>query len=150
VNCPECGTPNNDEDLFCSECGAILTETQREAPADAGRISAAYDPTPSAPIISDSRAKVAFILGIISLGSVLITCLPLFGLLGCFGPVVGISAIVLGSIAKRDIRARGGREADWKQAHWGVILGIAGIVLYVVLLALVVVLGLGMSWLGEW
>jgi hypothetical protein len=84
---------------------------------------------------------VAFVLGIVSVGSVLITCLPLFGLLGCFGPVVGMSAVVLGSIAKRDLRARGGRDADWKRAHQGVILGIAGVVLYVVVMVLVVVLG---------
>lgn len=150
MNCPECGALASDEDLFCGTCGAILADPQAEAPADVSPAAVDYPPGASAAATPDSRAKMAFVLGILSIGSVLITCLPLFGLLGCFSPVVGISAIVLGSIAKRDVRARGGREADWRRAHQGVILGIVGVALYVVVMAVWVVLGMGMDLLGEW
>jgi hypothetical protein len=93
---------------------------------------------------------VAFLLGIVSIGSALLNCLPFFGLVACLGPGVGLIAIGLGTIAKRDIRSHGGREADWKRAHQGVMMGIVGLVLTFVALAFGVVLGLGMSWLGEW
>jgi len=149
VNCPECGTLASDEDLFCGQCGAILSVPGPEAPIGVSPVSVVYPPAPSAPVVPDSRARVAFILGIISVGSVLITCLPFFGLLGCLSPLVGLLAIVLGSVAKRDLRARGGPEADCRRAHQGVMLGIAGVGLYVVVMAVVVVLGLGMNWLGE-
>ena len=155
MNCPECSALASDEDLFCGACGAILADPQAKdpadvSPADTSPAPVAYSPPPSTSAIPDSRARVAVILGLVSIGSVLITCLPLFGLLGCFSPVVGISAIVLGSIAKQDVRAHGGHEADWKRAQQGVILGIVGVALYVVVMAVWVVLGLGRGVLGEW
>jgi hypothetical protein len=36
-------------------------------------------------------------------------------------------------------------EQDWKRANLGMILGVAGVVLYVVFLVFTIVLGLGMG-----
>jgi hypothetical protein len=79
--------------------------------------------------------------------AVVAACLPLSGLFACIGPIPGIIAIVLGAIAMRDIKARGGAQADWKRARLGMILGIVGTTLYLVMLAIVILAVLGMSML---
>lgn len=164
MKCPECGTPASEEDLFCGECGAILAPALPDEPVD----DPAFDwldepaaplpfdlplepsPPPSTPAVRDSRANVAFILGVVSVGSIVASCIPFLGsLVGCFGPVAGIVAIILGAVVKRDIRARGGLQEDWKRAHQGMILGIAGIAIYGVLLVIGVLLGVGAGLLGE-
>lgn len=105
------------------------------------------EPVYDAQAVPDTRARIALILGIVSIGSVVLTCLPFFGLIGCIGPVVGVAAIILGFIVKRDIRARGGLEQDWKRANLGLLLGIASLALYFVLLAFTIVLGIGTEFL---
>jgi hypothetical protein len=65
------------------------------------------------------------------------------------GPIAGLAAIVLGALAKRDITALGGPEADRKKAHQGMIMGIIGIVIYAVAMFVGLVLGLGFSVLSE-
>ncbi|MGD9148431.1 MAG: hypothetical protein PVI80_22900 [Anaerolineae bacterium] len=114
-------------------------------PPPASPEAAYYEPAYDVPAAPDTRARVALVLGIVSIGSVTLTCVPIFGLIGCIGPAVGIAAIILGFIVKRDIRASGGLEQDWKRANLGMILGVAGVVLYVVFLVFTIVLGLGMG-----
>lgn len=114
-------------------------------PLTASPEAAYYEPAYDVPAAPDTRARVALVLGIVSIGSVTLTCVPVFGLIGCIGPVVGIAAIILGFIVKRDVRARGGLEQDWKRANLGMILGVAGLVLYVVLLAFTIMFGIGME-----
>jgi hypothetical protein len=158
MKCTECGTQASEQDLFCGECGAILAPAAGEPtgtldlplesiPPAAAPEPAYYEPAYDAPAAPDTRARVALILGIVSIGSAVLTCAPIFGLIGCIGPVVGIAAIILGFIVKRDIRARGGLEQDRKRANLGMILGVAGLVLYFVFVAFTIVLGIGMEFL---
>jgi hypothetical protein len=164
MRCPECGTLASDEDLFCSECGAILAPSLPGEPVDVPAFDALDEtatpppldlpletsPLPSTPAVRDSRANIAFILGVISAASIVASCIPIIGsLIGCFGPVAGIVAIILGAVVKRDIKARGGLQDDWKRAHQGMILGIAGIAIYGVLLVIGVLFGVGAGLLGE-
>jgi hypothetical protein len=168
MRCPECGTPASEEDLFCSECGAILAPSLPDEPVDVLPVDEPAEPAPPLPLdlplepshppptpaIRDSRANIAFILGVVSVASsvasMAASCIPLVGsLICCVGPVVGIVAIILGAVVKRDIRARGGLQDDWKRAHQGIILGITGTVLYGVFLVIGVLLGIGVGLLGE-
>jgi hypothetical protein len=61
--------------------------------------------------------------------------------------MVSIAAIVLGAIVRRDIDARGGLAEDRKRAQLGMVLGIAGLALYVVLIIVGLVLGISLSFL---
>ncbi len=164
MRCPECGTLVSDEDLFCGECGAILAPSLPDEPVDVlpadGPVEPAVplpldlplEPSPpsATPAVRDSRANIAFILGVVSVASIVASCIPILGsLIGCVGPVAGIVAIILGAVAKRDIRARGGLQDDWNRAHQGMILGIAGIAIYGVLLVIGILFGVGAGLLGE-
>lgn len=152
MRCPECGALASDEDLFCGGCGAILAPSlpvEPEAPLPLDLPSETSFP-PSAQAVRDSRANIAFILGVVSVAWIVASCIPIFGrLIGCLGPVAGILAIILSAVVKRDIRARGGLQEDWKRAHQGMILGIAGIAIQVGLLVLSLLLGVGAGLLGE-
>ena len=158
MQCPECGARASIEDLFCGECGAILISSQPDSAADPSAPDLPLEPLPPpprssgpayAPASRDSRANIAFLLGILSIGSLLLSCLPFFGLVGCVGPIIGIAAIVLGAVVKRDIEVRGGLEADRKRAHQGMILGIVGTALYFVFLVFGLVLGIGAGFLNR-
>lgn len=158
MECPECGTLASAEDLFCAECGAVLASSLPDAAASPPALDLPLEPTPPPPRSSrpayapagrDSRANIAFVLGIVSIGSLLLSCLPFVGLVGCVGPVIGIAAIVLGAVVKRDIAVRGGLEADRKRAHQGMILGIVGTALYFVFVVLGLVLGIGAGLLNS-
>jgi hypothetical protein len=166
MECPDCGTLTLEDDLFCGECGAILAPPPLEEPAlepltdsplapgvepggDWAAERVVEPPTLGSPAaartIRDSRANAAYILGIISIALVAAYCFPFGGVLSCIQPVVGLSAIILGAMAKRDIKARGGQEADQKRAHQGMILGIVSTAIYLVLIAVALVLGVGGS-----
>jgi uncharacterized membrane protein HdeD (DUF308 family) len=156
MKCHECGGPVSEQDLFCGQCGAILADPVSEEPADppmydqapmGSAPAAPPEPMHDARAVPDTRARIALILGIVSIGSVVLTCLPFFGLIGCIGPVVGVAAIISGFIVKRDVRARGGLQQDWKRANLGMWLGIASLALYFVFLAFTIVLGIGMEFL---
>jgi cytochrome c biogenesis protein CcdA len=157
MKCPECGTLGSDEDLFCGECGAILAAPPADAPAESPAPGLSLPqalPAPSseqpfsAAEARDTRATAAFVLGLLSVATPVIACLPILGqLFSCIGPVLGIIAVILGSSVKRDIEARGGSEGDWKRAHQGLILGIVGLAIYAVFLVLGIMLGIGTSFL---
>jgi hypothetical protein len=156
MKCQECGTLASGEDLFCGECGAILANTPPEEQASApipDRVAESVSPAPrprtsfDAPRARDGRANAAFVLGIVSIVAVVAACLPLSGLFTCIAPVPGIIAIILGAIAQRDIKARGGAQEDWKRARLGMILGIVGTAIYLVMLAIVILFSLGISML---
>lgn len=93
----------------------------------------------------DSRARASFVLGITSVILALLSCVPVATLFSCGTPIVGILAIILGSIAKRDIEARGGLEQDRKKAHQGMIMGIVGTLLFFLFLIVIVLLGINLD-----
>ena len=157
MKCQECGATASGEDLFCGECGAILAapppeqETFSPSPEwEEEPVSATPPPDTSfeAPSAPDGRAKAALVLGIVSIGlAVVAACLPISGTFACAAPLPGIIAIILGAIAMRDIKARGGAQADWNRARLGVILGIVGTVFYLVVTVLVILAVMGLSML---
>ena len=149
MNCAECGSPVAEDDLFCGVCGAVVDPpTASVSPATAEQAPPAVPSARLAPA-RDSRASTAFILGCVSVGLAVVSCIPLVSIVSCVGPVIGIIAIVLGSIAGRELDTRGGSEQDRKKARQGVILGIVGTILYVVMFVLSMVLGMGFSILSE-
>ena len=185
MQCPECGATYTEADLFCGECGAVLSapipEGSTPQPATGEPWESAMGPEarsqdltfepltepesdvaihlppapepyhpPSYPTTAqDSRAIVAFVLGIVSLGLLVISWVPCVNVIGCFQPVVAIAAIVLGAVVRRDIDAKGGLQEDRRKAHQGMVMGIVAIAIYVVLGIVSAVLGLGLGILGE-
>ncbi len=94
--CPQCGTANDDSNVFCERCGQIM-ETPRPAPAPIPPVEAA-PPRPSAPYPSppttdntmgglipykNPSALTAYYLGV-------------FSLFPCLGIILGIAAFILG------------------------------------------------------
>jgi predicted nucleic acid-binding Zn ribbon protein len=148
MHCPECGAPASGDDLFCSECGAILAV----APATTSATSLPAEPLASpAPVRAtrDTGASVAFILGLASVGLAVAYCIPIVGIFACVQPLVGIAAIIVGAVARRDIQARGGPEPDRRRARQGMILGMIGTGLFFALMVLSVLLGVGLGVLSE-
>ena len=155
MKCHECGTQASDQDLFCGECGAILAgplpEEQAGAPTpewEKEPVSPAPAPHAAlnAPPARDSRANAAFVLGIVSIVlAAASVCLPISGIFACAAPIPGIIAILVGAIAMRDIKARGGAHDDWKRARLGMILGIVGTALYLVLMVILLLAVVGLN-----
>ena len=154
MKCQECGATASGEDLFCGECGAILAGPQPEEQAGSpipDWVEESASPTPptrssfDAPPARDPRANAAFVLGIVSIVGVAAACLPLSGILTCMAPLPGVIAIILGAVAQREIKARGGAQADWKRARQGMILGIVGTTLYLALLVIIILFSFGIG-----
>lgn len=145
MKCDECGALMSEDDLFCGECGAVLS-----VPALPVQEDTLEPEIPAVPQTSrDSRAQAAYVLGLVSIGLAIISCIPLVSVISCVGPIAGMVAIVLGAIVKRDITALAGLESDRKKAHQGMVMGIVGIVIYAVAMFVGLVLGLGFSVLSE-
>lgn len=102
--CPKCGLSMSNESRFCSACGA---DTVSAATAVTQTV------TPSAPTIgidvpTSGKAVASMILGICSF---------------FFSILTGVPAIVLGHLAKTEIRRSGGRLQGEGMALAGLILG---------------------------
>jgi hypothetical protein len=141
--CPMCGAPNEDNSVYCGNCGAALTadapplapvveEVRAEMPGEAAAepVYAApapvYEPpapayapraaaAPSIPV--NGMAIASLILGIAGL-----TVLPL---------ISSIFAIIFGYMARRDIRQRPSQTSGEGMAKAGIILGWIGVGLLV-------------------
>lgn len=147
VKCNECGSTVSEDDLFCGVCGAVVDVPARD-PAPGVPVQPHTFPA-RAPAAHDSRANTAFVLGIISIVLAAVSCVPIISFVSCLGPIVGIVAIVLGAVAKRDIDSQGGLEDDRKKAQQGMIMGIAGFVLYWIMIVFALIMGVGFGILGE-
>jgi len=113
--CPKCGLSLNDDSRFCSACGAD---------AFAGTAPAAPTTLPPAPLISaevptSGKALASMVLGICSF---------------FFSILTGVPAIVLGHLAKTEIRKSGGRLQGDGMALAGLILGYLSVVFIPVIL----------------
>jgi len=84
-------------------------------------------------------AMVGLILGIISLLMVLTSCcvIPLFS--SITGTVLSIAALILGSIAKKQIREQGAPLSQMKLANAAFILGLIGGILGLIGIAIAVI-----------
>lgn len=105
--CPKCRTQNPETATFCSACGSPLV-----VPGSASPVME----YPAGPVETSGKATASLVLGIL-------------GLVIC--PLLGIVAIVLGLVAKAEIRRSGGRLRGDGFALAGIILGIVWLVLIV-------------------
>ncbi len=145
--CPMCGAPNEEDSIFCGNCGAVLNPDQvpaqaealseaapvaqavREAPAQPSPPLWSAQPAPVAPSVPTSGMAIAsLVLGIGGL-----TVLPLLG---------SILAIILGYMARSDIRQRPYEVSGEGIAMAGIVLGWIAVGLAV--LSVVVFGGLGL------
>lgn len=136
--CPECGAPNEDDSIFCGNCGAVLdadkapAEGSEEQASDAMTAEPESDEGMEAPQLDDVPARpppppppplppstpslptsgmaiASLVLGIGGL-----TVLPLLG---------SIVAIILGYMARKDIRQRPDQVSGDGLALAGIVLG---------------------------
>lgn len=129
--CYRCGSSMPDNASVCPQCGAAV----QDAPQPSSPPPAASTPTPPVsqpapyqpgrapgqpvpygqPQESEGKATASLVLGILSIA--------------CFGFFTGIPAVILGHIAKSNIRKSGGRLGGDGKATAGLIMGYISIVL---------------------
>ncbi|MFN2130740.1 MAG: DUF4190 domain-containing protein [Anaerolineae bacterium] len=126
MNCPHCSAPNPAGATTCRECG-------RPLPAGRGRESDTVGPSPaegSVPKTSDA-AVASLICGILGWS---------------FLPFVGaVLAVILGHMARTDIKRSNGRLSGDTLAVFGLLLGYASLALIavgIILLAFLIALGI--------
>jgi membrane protein YqaA with SNARE-associated domain len=117
--CPNCGTENAEVSTICQSCGASLTLSAHQPPAQA-----AVRPAPTSGL-----ATASLIFGILGL-----TLLPTLG---------SIVAVILGYMAKSEINSKAGQLGGNDLATAGLVLGYIGLGL--TLLGIVAVI---LGWLG--
>lgn len=117
--CPRCGLSMSDDGRFCSACGA---DTLSAATAVAQTV------TPSAPVIAtdvrtSDKALASMILGL---------CVFVAGFLA------GLPAVILGHMAKTEIRKSNGRLRGDGMALTGLILGYLSLALLPIMIMLII------------
>lgn len=91
---------------------------------------------------SNTAALIGLILGITSLVAILFS-FCLFQIIGGgFGFALGIAALILGLVAKKQIREQGGASSQMKMANAAFILGIIGIALGLISLVIGIITSL--------
>jgi len=129
--CPQCGAPNEDDAIFCGNCGAVLNADEiAEAPDDLTLLTDEPEPTeeaamppqpppplpppprPAAPPASPPTSGMA--IASLVLGVSGLTVVPLIG---------SILALILGYMARNDIRQRPGEVSGEGLATAGIIMG---------------------------
>jgi hypothetical protein len=155
MNCPHCGTSNSEEATTCRECGRLLPKaapsaqgpaptaglgtedeetlgspTVESAPGRGRSPAPAVDPA-GTPVKTADTAIASLICGILSW-----SFLPFAG---------AVVAVILGHMAKADIRQSEGRLGGDSLATLGLLLGYANLAiaaLGIILLVFLVVLGI--------
>ena len=117
TNCANCGTANTFDNGYCEKCGHPLATAGMGASAAA--VSAA--PVPAVAARTNSLAVASLLLGLLSL----------------FVPFA-ILAVILGHVARSQIRKSAGRQKGAGMALAGLILGYLalGFVLFLILVVL--------------
>jgi hypothetical protein len=161
--CPQCGVPNDDDSVFCGNCGAVLNpdEILDDEPAGAEVEGArdldesgpeeieavaeqpAYEPPspppvpvpprvpPVPPATSPPTSGLAVASLLLGIGG--LTILPLLG---------SIAAIILGYMARSEIRRSPGRVGGEGVATAGIVLGWISVGVSVLIILFVGGLGL--------
>jgi hypothetical protein len=136
--CPMCGSPNEEDSIFCGNCGAVLNPEQAQGEATKAQAAEAVisepkpvespetprlderPPVPPPPAPSPARPSVPAVptsgmaIASLVLGIGGLTVLPLLG---------SIVAIILGYMARRDIRQRPAEVSGDGLARAGIVLG---------------------------
>ena len=103
--CPQCGQQNPAESATCGNCGQpLMTPAAAPQPSPAAGTAA---PAPSAAVPTDGKAIASLVLG-------------LLGVIIC---IAGIPAIILGHIARSNIRKSNGQLKGEGMATAGMVLG---------------------------
>lgn len=119
------GTPRG----FCADCAARRDEGRRLCPFCRETVLAKVERCPFCDEILDADARKRA-LAQVSIPAIVSLALGIFGCLYC---IPGVAAIVLGSVASRQIqRSEGALKGDGL-ARWGIILGIFWVVAYFLL-----------------
>ena len=116
TNCANCGTANTSDASYCEKCGQPLATAALGATA-----AVAAAPVPAVAPRTNSLAVASLLLGLLSL----------------FVPFA-ILAVILGHVARSQIRKSAGRQKGAGMALVGLILGYLGVgfILFVVLIVL--------------
>ena len=131
--CYRCGATMPDTATACPQCGTAVQQTPPPAAAPPTSVTppAAYQPVPTGqppqygqPGESSGQATASLILGILSVT--------------CFGLLAGIPAVILGHIAKSNIRKSGGRLSGDGKATAGLIMGYISIALIPIMLSVMI------------
>jgi hypothetical protein len=156
--CPRCGANNEENQRFCYNCGNRLeTATQPEAtPAAQGTFAPPtdmpqppaytppqntlpqYSPMPTYPPVAQNNG--------LAIASLVCGILAWVGLL----PLVGaIAAVIMGHMARTQIKASNGMQSGNGLAIAGLIMGYIQLALFVVLLCFLVLVLVGVAASGE-
>ena len=141
MDCPACGAPNEDNALFCGSCGTTLNAAQGEAVQEAlvevtGAVEAGREgvhdtarlPEAALPRAQERAPMYAAAAKILPTSGMAISAL-IFGISGLtFLPLLGsIIAVILGPMARSDIRRRPDEVTGDGIALIGLVLGWIGI-----------------------
>ena len=116
TNCANCGTANTSDASYCEKCGQPFATAALGATA-----AVAAAPVPAVAPRTNSLAVASLLLGLLSL----------------FVPFA-ILAVILGHVARSQIRKSAGRQKGAGMALAGLILGYLGVgfILFVILIVL--------------
>ena len=131
--CEQCGSRVQQGSAFCASCGNPLTGDPPPAPGSDRSLNPGSLPPP--PLLANPTYVYAAPQPPTTTNGMSVASLVL-GLVWLAG-VGSILAIIFGSVARKQIRANGGRQTGRGMAGWGIALGIIGLVgaaLWVVLL----------------
>jgi len=78
---------------------------------------------------SNSLAMIGMILGIISLAMILMSCCVIPLLTSILGTFLGVAALIMGVVAKKQIRDQGIAPSQMKIANAAFIIGLIGTIL---------------------
>jgi predicted metal-binding membrane protein len=152
--CPQCGAPNEDDALFCGECGAVLNPDEASAEAEienlmtpaeepeveiveaspGEEVAAELDewpvappPPPTPPTLAATATTSGMAIASLVMGIAGWTLLPLIG---------SILAVIFGYMARDDIRQRPDEVTGDGLAVAGLVLGWLAIGISVLVLCL--------------
>ena len=137
--CPQCGAPNEDDAIFCGNCGAVLNIDEASEPpgelpplpegaqpvgetavSDPPPLPPTPPPRPAAAPAAPPTSGMAIASLLLGIGG--LTVIPIIG---------SVLALILGYMARNDIRERSHEVSGEGLATAGIVLGWIGIGLMV-------------------